>query len=103
MDSRAIHHRSCILYGYGDHMFNRVPVVINTFNVELRPGIDYISTKQTQLQDTGLAGLIQIAVAVGGITDVGTNAVKHISASDTDLQQGFDQELLDEEIRERRT
>ena len=34
------------LYGYGDHMFNRVPVVINTFNVELRPGIDYISTKQ---------------------------------------------------------
>tara|TARA_B100000941_G_C28436728_1_gene517365 strand:- start:30 stop:869 length:840 start_codon:yes stop_codon:yes gene_type:complete len=33
-------------YGYGDHMFNRVPVVINTFNVELRPGIDYISTKQ---------------------------------------------------------
>jgi len=35
------------LYGYGDHMFNKVPVVINTFNVELRPGIDYISTKQT--------------------------------------------------------
>lgn len=34
------------LFGYGDHMFNRVPVVINTFNVELRPGIDYISTKQ---------------------------------------------------------
>mgnify|MGYP003120033312 FL=1 len=34
-------------YGYGDHMFNKVPVVINTFNVELRPGIDYISTKQS--------------------------------------------------------
>ena len=34
-------------FGYGDHMFNRVPVVINTFNVELRPGIDYISTKQS--------------------------------------------------------
>ena len=33
------------LYGYGDHMFNKVPVVINTFNVELRSGIDYISTK----------------------------------------------------------
>ena len=30
---------------------NRVPVVINTFNVELRPGIDYISTKQTQVGD----------------------------------------------------
>ena len=35
------------LYGYVDHMFNKVPVVINSFNVELRPGIDYISTKQT--------------------------------------------------------
>ena len=35
------------LYGYGDHMFNRVPVVINSFNLELRQGIDYISTKQS--------------------------------------------------------
>ena len=34
------------LYGYGDHMFSKVPVIVNTFNVELRPGIDYISTKQ---------------------------------------------------------
>jgi hypothetical protein len=34
------------LSGYGDHMFQKVPVIINTFNVELRPGIDYISTKQ---------------------------------------------------------
>ena len=34
------------MFGYGDHMFHKVPVVINTFNVELRPGIDYISTKQ---------------------------------------------------------
>jgi len=33
--------------GYGDHMFNKVPVIVNTFNVELRPGIDYISTKQS--------------------------------------------------------
>jgi len=23
------------LYGYGDHMFHRVPVVINSFNLEL--------------------------------------------------------------------
>ncbi len=34
------------LYGYGDHMFNKVPVVINSFNLELRQGIDYISTNQ---------------------------------------------------------
>ena len=37
------------LSGYGDHMFSKVPVIVNTFNVELRPGIDYISTKQTQV------------------------------------------------------
>ena len=35
--------------GYGDHMFNKVPVIVNTFNVELRPGIDYISTNQVNL------------------------------------------------------
>jgi len=52
------------LSGYGDHMYNKVPVVINTFNVELRPGIDYISTKQTttgygsQQVDPTLAGLV---------------------------------------------
>jgi hypothetical protein len=37
------------LYGYGDHMFNKVPVVLNSFNVELRQGIDYISTKQSEV------------------------------------------------------
>jgi hypothetical protein len=37
------------LSGYGDHMFNNVPVIVNTFNVELRPGIDYISTKQSDV------------------------------------------------------
>ena len=35
-----------MLNGYGDHMFQNVPVVVNTFNVELRSGIDYISTSQ---------------------------------------------------------
>ena len=35
------------LSGYGDHMFQKVPVVLNSFNVELRSGIDYISTKQS--------------------------------------------------------
>ena len=37
------------LSGYGDHMFSKVPVVVNTFNVELRPGIDYISTEQSDV------------------------------------------------------
>ena len=34
------------LSAYGDHMYNKVPVIVNTFNLELRAGIDYISTKQ---------------------------------------------------------
>ena len=55
------------LYGYGDHMFNKVPVVINTFNVELRPGIDYISTKQSTTPYKQLngpdAGFDQSAIA----------------------------------------
>jgi hypothetical protein len=44
------------LYGYGDHMFHKVPVVINSFNVELRPGIDYISTKQSNTPYKQLSG-----------------------------------------------
>ena len=35
------------LSGYGDHVYNKVPVVISQFSVELRPGIDYISTNQS--------------------------------------------------------
>tara|TARA_Y100001938_G_C8069416_1_gene422215 strand:+ start:108 stop:926 length:819 start_codon:yes stop_codon:yes gene_type:complete len=34
------------LSGFGEHMFEKVPVIVNTFNVELRSGIDYISTVQ---------------------------------------------------------
>lgn len=34
------------LSGYGENMFEKVPVILNSFNVELRAGIDYISTKQ---------------------------------------------------------
>lgn len=37
------------LSGYGDHMFKRVPVVLNSFNVELASGIDYISTNQSEV------------------------------------------------------
>ena len=44
------------LSGYGDHMFNKVPVVVNSFNIELRQGIDYISTKQTNTPYKRLTG-----------------------------------------------
>ena len=33
------------LSGYGDHMFDKVPVIVQSFNVELRNDHDYISTK----------------------------------------------------------
>jgi hypothetical protein len=51
--------------GYGDHMFQKVPVVINTFNVELRPGIDYISTKQASQP------YVQTAAEIGGYDEAG--------------------------------
>ena len=35
------------LNGYGENVFKNVPVVVNTFNVELQSGIDYISSKGT--------------------------------------------------------
>lgn len=44
------------LSGYGDHMYNKVPVVVNTFNLELRQGIDYISTKQSNTPYKQLTG-----------------------------------------------
>ena len=44
------------LSGYGDHVYDKVPVVINQFSVELRPGIDYISTNQ----DSGQAAAIGV-------------------------------------------
>ena len=56
------------LSGYGDHMFNKVPVVVNSFNTELRQGIDYISTKQGQTEYRELTGPdagFDIAAAAG--------------------------------------
>ena len=44
------------LSGYGDHVYDKVPVVISQFSVELRPGIDYISTNQTK----GFGGAIGV-------------------------------------------
>lgn len=45
------------LSGYGDHVYDKVPVVINQFSVELRPGIDYISTKQAEAGSLGGVGV----------------------------------------------
>ena len=40
------------LSGYGDHMFDKVPVIVQSFNVELRAGVDYISTKQSNVNSS---------------------------------------------------
>ena len=45
------------LSGYGDHVYDKVPVVLNQFSVELRPGIDYISTKQAEVMSLGDVGV----------------------------------------------
>jgi len=37
------------LSGYGDHMFNKVPVIVQQMSVENRAGMDYISTKQSSV------------------------------------------------------
>jgi len=34
------------LNGYGNHVFNNVPVVLTNFTVDLRPDVDYIATTQ---------------------------------------------------------
>ena len=44
------------LSGYGDRMFNKVPVVVNTFNCELKSGIDYISTREMGYYEKSIAG-----------------------------------------------
>jgi len=43
------------LSGYGDHMFDKVPVIAQSFNVELRSDHDYISTKQMHGSIKGLS------------------------------------------------
>jgi hypothetical protein len=58
------------LYGYGEHMFNKIPVIVNSFNVELRAGIDYISTKQSGVYRK----------------DVDVNNPNHMSKGDNDSQ-----------------
>ena len=40
------------LSGYGDHMFNKVPVIVQQFSVEQRTAVDYISTKQSSVYKT---------------------------------------------------
>jgi hypothetical protein len=56
------------LNGYGDHMFKNVPVVINTFNVELRSGTDYISTNDGTY-GTGVSGVPDSVTKGLGMSD----------------------------------
>ena len=61
--------------GYGDHMFQKVPVVINTFNVELRPGIDYISTKQNTVYQGQLASSGSTGRELGATKQFNPNSI----------------------------
>ena len=55
------------LSGYGEHMFDKVPIVLNNFNVELRSGIDYICTQQTTFKETNFPGDMSRISAVDDI------------------------------------
>ena len=61
--------------GYGDHMFQKVPVIINTFNVELRPGIDYISTKQNTVYRGQLASVGSTGRELGATQQFNPNSI----------------------------
>ena len=66
--------------GYGDHMFQKVPVIVNTFNVELRSGIDYISTKQTQVgYDAGFVDPNLAAAVEAGTSQTWAPTLSNIS------------------------
>ena len=43
------------LNGYGNHVFNNVPVILTNFTCELRDGIDYISTATDTLLNIGIS------------------------------------------------
>ena len=57
------------LSGYGDHMFNKVPVIAQSFNVELRNDHDYISTKQGPITVKDTAAMEDIGFDVNDNVD----------------------------------
>ena len=56
------------LSGYGDHMFDKVPVIVQSFNVELRAGVDYISTKQSNVYTKDLMNPNEMTSEASGQT-----------------------------------
>jgi hypothetical protein len=60
------------LSGYGDHMFDKVPVIVQSFNVELRNDHDYISTKQgADIKKESFGSVVDIEQ---GFTDIETQS-----------------------------
>ena len=76
------------LNGYGDNVFKNVPVVVNTFNVELRSGIDYISTQASYDFDPG-NGFTNFGI----LTEGNSNFPQHVHGAGvqgTMLSNSFD-------------
>ena len=63
------------LNGYGNHVFNNVPVVVTNFTVDLRNQVDYISTEQSNRSRQGI-----------GFDDILTNPAKNATWAPTDSQ-----------------
>jgi hypothetical protein len=59
------------LSGYGDYVFKNVPVVVNSFSIELPNNVDYIGTNvgvaAAGAPDPGLTGILTDAGKIAGL------------------------------------
>lgn len=83
----------CKLNGYGNYVFQNVPVIITNFTVDLRADVDYIgvSVEDTQTQNLIPGGTMQIeglSTSVGGGSNLSFNETKTYSPVNQQVKVG---------------
>ena len=83
----------CKLNGYGNYVFQNVPVIITNFTVDLRADVDYIgvSVEDTQTQNLIPGGTMQIegvSTLVGGGSNSSFNKTKTYSPVNQQVKVG---------------
>ena len=83
----------CKLNGYGNYVFQNVPVIITNFTVDLRADVDYIgvSVEDTQTQNLIPGGTMQIegvSTPVGGGSNSSFNKTKTYSPVNQQVKVG---------------
>ena len=83
----------CKLNGYGNYVFQNVPVIITNFTVDLRADVDYIgvSVEDTQTQNLIPGGTMQIegmSTPVGGGSNLSFNETKTYSPVNQQVKVG---------------